>query len=204
MYCIASVLVTVFQCTPIEKSFNNSLEGRCINNGQFWYANAGFSIATDVLIYLIPMPLICKLQIPWVQRIAIMMVFAMGGFVIVTSCLRLTTINIIAHTTDLTFQISSTMWTVIEPNVAIICACLPMIRPLIAKAFPKLKFHSKKGSENRWTDPTSHSGSNAARGSQANDRGEWLELEAGKPDEFRMASATQVGTMSSEVTIAGI
>jgi hypothetical protein len=30
------------------------------------------------------------------------------------------------------------MWTVIEMNVAILCACLPQIRPLIVKLFPRL------------------------------------------------------------------
>jgi hypothetical protein len=30
------------------------------------------------------------------------------------------------------------MWTIIEMNVSIICACLPQIRPLIVKLFPKL------------------------------------------------------------------
>ncbi len=30
------------------------------------------------------------------------------------------------------------MWTIVEMNVAIICTCLPQVRPLLAKLFPKL------------------------------------------------------------------
>ena len=192
LYCAASVLVTIFQCTPIEKAFNKTLPGHCIDNGHFWYANAGFSIATDIVIYVIPMPLVHRLQIPWPQRVALMAVFAMGSFIIVTSCLRVTTIDVIATTTDLTYDISSTMWTIIEPNVAVICACLPMIRPLIVKVFPV--FRSKRGTdENEWMSPSYTGGSTAADMSKENARGAWMELEVTRPDPtrpdpFRMTS----------------
>lgn len=203
MYCTASVLVTIFQCTPVEKAFNKTIPGHCIDNGQFWYANAGFSIATDIVIYLIPMPLVYRLQIPWVQRAALMVVFAMGSFIIVTSCLRVTTIDIIATTTDLTYDISSTMWTIIEPNVAVICACLPMIRPLIVKAFPA--FRSKKDSgENEWLGPTHSHGSGgwgASERGKGGDRAEWMELETVRADQLAMARAKVRGsTMGSEAS----
>ncbi|OTA52646.1 putative PTH11-typeG-protein-coupled receptor [Hypoxylon sp. EC38] len=138
MYCIASVTATIFQCIPVTKAFDKSIKGTCIDNGKFWYANSGFSIATDVIILTIPMPLVYALQIPRVQKAALMMVFALGVFVVITSCLRVTTIDIQATTPDPTYDIASTMWTIIEMNVAIVCACLPQIRPLIVKWFPKL------------------------------------------------------------------
>lgn len=57
---------------------------------------------------------------------------------VITSCLRFTTLNLQATTPDPTYDIASTMWTVIEMNVSVVCACLPQIRPLIVKLFPKL------------------------------------------------------------------
>ncbi|KAI0140576.1 hypothetical protein BJ166DRAFT_604139 [Pestalotiopsis sp. NC0098] len=138
MYCAASLVVTIFQCTPVERAWDKDIQGTCIDNGKFWYANGGFSIATDLLILLLPMPLVYALQIPRVQKAALMLVFTLGIFVVITSCLRLTTLNSQARTPDPTFDIASTMWTTIEMNVAILCACLPQIRPLIVKFFPKL------------------------------------------------------------------
>jgi hypothetical protein len=146
MYAIASVVATIFQCNPIPRAFNKLIEGTCINNAQFWYANAGFSIATDLLILLMPMPLVYQLQIPRIQKIALFIVFTLGGFVVVTSCFRITTINITATSPDTTYDMASTMWTIIEMNIAIVCACLPMIRPLIVKVFPRLM---SKSSSNR-------------------------------------------------------
>ncbi|KAI2602781.1 hypothetical protein GGR54DRAFT_467892 [Hypoxylon sp. NC1633] len=137
-YCIASVTATIFQCTPITKAFDKSMDGTCIDNGRFWYANAGFSITTDLVILTLPMRLVYVLQIPKAQKVALILVFAVGVFVVITSCLRVTTIDIQATTSDPTYDIASTMWTIIEMNVAIVCACLPQIRPLIMKWFPRL------------------------------------------------------------------
>ncbi|KXJ94865.1 hypothetical protein Micbo1qcDRAFT_221338 [Microdochium bolleyi] len=138
MYWLASLAGTLFQCTPIQRAFNPSIPGHCINNLKFWYANAGFSIATDLIILVLPMLPVTTLEIPRVQKMALMFVFTLGIFVVITSCLRVTTIDIQAKTRDKTFDISSTMWTIIEMNVAIICSCLPQLRPLVVKLFPKL------------------------------------------------------------------
>jgi hypothetical protein len=138
MYCVSSVAATIFQCTPVPRMWDKTIAGTCINTSQFYYANAGFSIATDVIILFLPMPLVLNLQIPKIQKVALFLVFTLGGFVVVTSCLRLTTLNNNATSQDPTWDIEASMWTVIEMNVAIVCACLPMIRPLIVKVFPKL------------------------------------------------------------------
>ncbi|RYP21171.1 hypothetical protein DL767_009317 [Monosporascus sp. MG133] len=120
MFCLATITATIFQCNPIEKAFNQTMKGHCINNGRFWYANASFNIFTDLIILIIPMPLVYGLQIPRVQKAGLVIVFALGIFVVITSCLRTTTINAQARTTDKTFDIASTMWTILEMNVAIL------------------------------------------------------------------------------------
>ncbi|KAJ2891353.1 hypothetical protein MKZ38_000557 [Zalerion maritima] len=160
VYCVASVVATIFQCTPVSRAFNKSIEGTCINSGTFWYANAAFSISSDLVILILPMPLVWKLQIQRIQKIALVIVFALGGFVVITSCLRMTTIDIAATTTDQTFDIASTMWTIVEMNVAIVCACLPMLRPLIVKFFPRLMPKSSSNGNARGAGFGTHYGSN--------------------------------------------
>ncbi|KAI4599953.1 hypothetical protein KJ359_001054, partial [Pestalotiopsis sp. 9143b] len=78
MYCVASLVVTIFQCTPVQRAWDKDIPGTCIDNGKFWYANGGFSITTDLLILLLPMPLVYALQIPRVQKAALMLVFTLG------------------------------------------------------------------------------------------------------------------------------
>lgn len=155
MYATASVTATIFQCTPIPRAFNKAIPGTCMDNQKFWWANAGFSVATDLLILFIPMPLIYQLQISRIQKMALVVVFALGGFVVITSCLRMTTINIAATSPDTTYDIASTMWTVIEMNVSIVCACLPMVRPLLVKVFPRLM---PKSTTNKYGGPSGTTG----------------------------------------------
>ncbi|KAF7533940.1 hypothetical protein G7054_g6651 [Neopestalotiopsis clavispora] len=156
MYCAASLVVTIFQCLPVERAWDKKIEGTCIDNGKFWYANGGFSIATDLLILLLPMPLVYALQIPRVQKAALILVFTLGIFVVITSCLRLTTLNLQAQTPDPTFDIASTMWTVIEMNVGILLMAASYSNGRSARApcdndLPKVAKGCPPGSEeSRW------------------------------------------------------
>jgi hypothetical protein len=59
--------------------------------------------------------------------------------VCVTSILRITTLNIATAHTDTTWQsIDSSMWTVIESNLGIICACMPAFKQPLSCTFPWL------------------------------------------------------------------
>ncbi|KAI1496459.1 hypothetical protein F5X99DRAFT_400376 [Biscogniauxia marginata] len=156
LYCIASVTATILQCAPITAAFDKTIDHHCIDNSYFWFANAGFSIATDVIILTVPMPLVYSLQIPRVQKVALIIVFTLGVFVVITSCLRVTTIDLQAKSLDPLYDIASTMWTIIEMNVAVICACLPQIRPLVIKLFPKL-MPAYYGSRDKSHKPSSNS-----------------------------------------------
>ncbi|KAJ4191789.1 hypothetical protein NW767_010936 [Fusarium falciforme] len=199
MYAVSSVIATIFQCTPVRRAYNKSVPGTCIDNGKFWYANAGFSIATDLIILFMPMASVYQLQIQQIQKIALVIVFALGGFVVITSCLRVTTIDVAATTTDVTFDVSSTMWTVIEMNVAIVCACLPMIRPIIVKVFPKLM---PKSSSNNQKYGTPSYGTKSYAHSQARDKNEWIQIDAGR-NGIPMTSIRKAGSTGSEESILG-
>ncbi|EXA53142.1 hypothetical protein FOVG_01101 [Fusarium oxysporum f. sp. pisi HDV247] len=86
-------------------------------------------------------------QLPVAHKRALVMVLTMaGGVVIVTSIVRMTTLDLATKTLDTTFDISSTMWTIIEQNFAIICTCLPMCRIPIAIILPSCFSSSKKSS----------------------------------------------------------
>ncbi|CZS76314.1 unnamed protein product [Fusarium graminearum] len=136
-YMIASVTLSILQCYPISGAWDKSMPPTCIDLEKFWLANAGFSIATDSLILMLPMHPICTSKLSVTQKRGLIMLLATGGgLVITTSIVRTTTLSFTAKTPDTTFNISSTMWSIIEQNLAIICTCLPMCRLPIATRFP--------------------------------------------------------------------
>ncbi|RBQ93919.1 hypothetical protein VDGD_03083 [Verticillium dahliae] len=154
-YMVATTASSIFQCSPISGAWDKSSKPTCIDLTKNWYANAGFSIATDILILLLPMQPIWASKLPVNQKRALMLVFALGGFVTVTSIMRSTTLKFSTKTPDMTYDIASTLWTMIEQNVAIICACLPMCRLPLAFLFP-----STFGSTSRQRSSYKYGGSN--------------------------------------------
>ncbi|KAK1981562.1 integral membrane protein [Colletotrichum cereale] len=144
-YMAATSASSIWQCTPIPRAWDKSIPGTCISLTRNWYANAGFSIATDILIMALPQHVIWQSKLPLNQKKALMIIFALGLFVTITSILRMTTLDFSTTSPDTTFDIASTLWTLVEDNVAIICACLPMCRLPLTYIFPSY-FASKKGS----------------------------------------------------------
>lgn len=78
-YMVATTASSIWQCTPIRGAWDKSIGPTCISLTHNWYANAGFSIATDVLILLLPMQPIWTSKLPVNQKRALMFVFALGG-----------------------------------------------------------------------------------------------------------------------------
>jgi len=78
-YGVVSILATIFQCQPLHKAYEAKVQGHCIDLVASWYATAAFTMITDFLILIMPMPLIRSLKLPRAQRIGLMVVFALGG-----------------------------------------------------------------------------------------------------------------------------
>ena len=78
-YMVATTSSSIWQCTPIRGAWDKSVHPECINLTKNWYANAGFSIATDVLILLLPMQPIWASNLTVNQKRALIIVFALGG-----------------------------------------------------------------------------------------------------------------------------
>ena len=77
-YYTASILATIFQCTPVQKVWIKTLPGTCTNTTAFFYTNAAFNIVTDIAIILLPVPIVVSLHLPLRQKIVLSFVFAVG------------------------------------------------------------------------------------------------------------------------------
>ncbi|OQD76422.1 hypothetical protein PENDEC_c004G02809 [Penicillium decumbens] len=136
-------------CVPVAKFWNHDLPGSCLKFEAVWLFNASMNIATDLTLLILPMPLLVQLQLPRVQKLALMGVFAIGILVVITSILRLSSLQAVAKSTDTSYSnVGAAYWTAAECNVAITCACLPFLRPLISRIFPNVL---STNSYNRYT-----------------------------------------------------
>jgi hypothetical protein len=81
-YTIATILVNFFACRPIAAAWNPKLlelpGAYCVNRFEFYFAQAGLNIGSDVWIVILPMKTIWSLQMPLNQRLLVTGIFASG------------------------------------------------------------------------------------------------------------------------------
>lgn len=77
---LASELVGIFACLPVQRSWDHSVPGSCILTTPWWFSYSAINISTDIVILALPMPLISGLlQVTKRQKLGLMAVFALGG-----------------------------------------------------------------------------------------------------------------------------
>lgn len=70
-------------CMPVNAFWDVSLgggnrSGHCLPDGLVWFTNAGLQIFTDLVIMIMPMPLIWRLQLPRLKKIGVILIFCVG------------------------------------------------------------------------------------------------------------------------------
>jgi hypothetical protein len=90
------------------------------------------------------------------QKIIIVLLFALGIFVTVVDVVRIYYLQLAANesqaqqaqSTERSLDHSTAsialLWSAIEVNVCIICACIPMMKPLIESLLPRLRFRIRE------------------------------------------------------------
>ncbi|KAK5118389.1 hypothetical protein LTR62_002903 [Meristemomyces frigidus] len=126
---VAFALATVFQCTPVHKAWNRMIPGHCTNNTEFWYTHATFNIVFDIIVYMLPIPMIRTLKLGRGQKTGLISIFALGAFTIAAAIVRMVMLRASAGSTDPTWgSMVALYWTEIEANCSVICCCLPALR----------------------------------------------------------------------------
>ena len=126
---LAVVLVSIFSCTPIHGYWDHSIPATCIDSRAFYLGNSIANILTDVIILALPVRMIWHLQTSRSQKVALTLVFGLGGFVVVVSSIRIA--FIIEVGPDFTWDYTNPIiWSDIETSIAVVCACLPTLRPV--------------------------------------------------------------------------
>jgi hypothetical protein len=72
--------MTVFSCHPVAFFWDRDVgRGTCLNVNKLAYANSAMSIIQDLLIIVIPLPVLVKLNIGRKKKIGVGFMFAIGS-----------------------------------------------------------------------------------------------------------------------------
>jgi hypothetical protein len=105
----------------------------CIPEGPPLVVQSTLNVVTDFMIYALPIPTLFSLSLPWTQRIGLVVLFSVGGIIVVAGSFRAYWIHYTLYETyDATWDgYQIWVWTAIETNVGVVCGCIPALKPLL-------------------------------------------------------------------------
>ncbi|TGZ78101.1 hypothetical protein EX30DRAFT_374091 [Ascodesmis nigricans] len=166
LFSVVSMFMNTFQCTPVNYLWKRledetGKKGKCMEYFTTSVTSSALTVAMDVVLWLTPMPLVYRLNLPKAQKYGLYLVFSIAGIVCGSSIGRLVviihTFNELDITGDFPYLITdAVLWTTAEANVGIVCACLPTFRPLLKVLLPSVFGSSVRSNSHKLSDfPTS-------------------------------------------------
>lgn len=161
---IEETLIVLFKCTPVNKSWNPSLHGHCLDLHPLWYTTFAFNFVTDIILFSQPIFVTWRLRMPVVKRIELGVMLSLGFFVTGMSFIRLK--YVLGIGSDDTYELAEAfIWSAAEVCSLIVCSCVPSIRriavniPCLSTALRSVTGRSSNtyAIEQDITDPHEHS-----------------------------------------------
>ncbi|KAH7327466.1 CFEM domain-containing protein [Rhexocercosporidium sp. MPI-PUGE-AT-0058] len=136
------VLLAIFQCKPIDfywTGWDGEHKGHCLNINALGWANAAISILLDFWMLGLPISQLIHLKLHWKKKIGVAMMFVVGTFVTVVSIIRLQSLISFAKSNNPTWDnLPVSVWSTVEISIGMICTCMPTLRLLLVRLFPKI------------------------------------------------------------------
>ncbi|KAF2649777.1 hypothetical protein K491DRAFT_610129 [Lophiostoma macrostomum CBS 122681] len=133
VWLIIRTFLAIFHCVPVQKFWLPQLDGVCtIDDSNYFFGNVLTHLAIDLAILALPVIEVQKLHLPIAQKLGIIGMFMFGIFVCVASVVVLVySKQYDAMAGDMQWNIAPIIiWATVEVNLAIVSACLPMLRPI--------------------------------------------------------------------------
>ncbi|KAL5094858.1 hypothetical protein Trisim1_005589 [Trichoderma cf. simile WF8] len=140
---LGCALSLILACHPVDKSWNPLKAGTCLAAGPSFTGYAVVTIVSDIIVAILPLPVLLKLNIQTSKKVGLIAIFLLGLFTTICSILRYTQINRISNGDG-----NSTMlvlWGTIEFNVGNMVSSLPFLAPVFMR---KAKEYRTKNSYN--------------------------------------------------------
>ena len=150
---ITMAFVSIFLCNPPQIAWNgqvflNEFHGilpNCMNPSTLWLTQAAYNLATDGVVWLLPIPFFLNLRsMPVRRRVELVAIFSIGIVAIAASAVRLTiTIRWLSGWEASGLEWGNLLiWSQVEQHSGIIAASIPFLRPIMRKIVKKVRVRS--------------------------------------------------------------
>ncbi|RYP52910.1 hypothetical protein DL768_002006 [Monosporascus sp. mg162] len=141
LYALAYALINIFACQPIYASWDLTAmqTAACVDKGKFSRAASITNVAMDLVILILPLPIVVPLETPRRQKVSLMLLFTAGSFVIVVAIYNYFLTTKLFSSDDYTWNLSYELsWMYAELAACIICASGGSITPIFVHFLPRV------------------------------------------------------------------
>ncbi|KAL6719812.1 hypothetical protein ACLMJK_001733 [Lecanora helva] len=141
-FCIVLMSTLAFECAPKPLATLWNSPSSCNPNHDDGVIIGFINALIDLLILILPVRMVWTLQMPVKRRLAVCGIFALGLTGVAVSTARAVAIlkGNVGNGTP-AGAVSFAIWSTTEAAVALLCACLPLLRPIVNKFYQVLSTH---------------------------------------------------------------
>ncbi|CAH0055866.1 unnamed protein product [Clonostachys solani] len=159
---IQVILSSNLQCIPLSHTWDPSQHGTCMNYGAEALVAYIINIVTDLVILVMPLPVVLKLKTSKSTRRGLFVVFCAGGSACIVSIVQLRYITNQGSTADASWDnMPSVILADVEIMVGFLATSIAIYRPLYQFVFRGSRLTSSQGyiRQDKSTNPYSYSSS---------------------------------------------
>lgn len=177
---------TTFQCDPAPAAFNYySGLTKCYPMILVFICSSPLNIVTDLAILLLIIPVLTTITLPQRQKLFLVFTYSLGIFVLIVDMLRLSYLvqsltggsagqggpyHTYNNTRKGSWNTSLTyMWSAVDVNISIVCACIPTLKPLVIRVLPSVVFSPGATKSSTTSDTIGGGNQNRGRGRPTED-----------------------------------
>ncbi|KAJ4382806.1 hypothetical protein N0V86_002030 [Didymella sp. IMI 355093] len=133
MFYFALFLFQFLACRPLAHAWNPLVAGTCVKDRLVVHVvSASINTASDMIIVILPQPVIWRLSLSKKRKWGLSAVFLLGGLACAASAARLYYAIRLYHSTDLTYRAAQMgKWAEPELTFGFLAACLPVLPAFI-------------------------------------------------------------------------
>ncbi|KAJ5605173.1 hypothetical protein N7510_010327 [Penicillium lagena] len=136
-------LLVCVSCIPVAKQWNPSIPGHCIDTLALYYSIAATSIAFDLIIIALPLPVLWGLSLQRKQKLMLTCIFALGFFITIIQVIRILSVSNLSNSLN---SRTTIIWSTIEICLGTVICCIPTYGPLVRAVASTLQKHVQMSS----------------------------------------------------------
>ncbi|MCJ1405376.1 hypothetical protein MMC11_008603 [Xylographa trunciseda] len=132
IWAIVTEFIFVFQCSPIWVAWNPTRSGgTCFQFARLFIGTNTVNVIMDFAILVTPLYSIWTLQLSIQKKLLISGVLILGGAESIFSLIRVVKLSALTFSDPTWDDETALVWSTVEADVGILCACIPIMAPLL-------------------------------------------------------------------------